>query len=62
MKRSGDPQGEECGDLRCLCGSLVARWVPGGLELKCRRCKRRIFVPVPEDPKATEEPEEVGSG
>ena len=32
-----------CG-LRCLCGSLLARYVPGGVELKCRRCKRTIVV------------------
>ncbi len=25
---------------RCSCGSLLARLVPGGIELKCRRCKR----------------------
>ncbi len=25
---------------RCTCGSLLARLVPGGVELKCRRCKR----------------------
>jgi hypothetical protein len=33
-------------DCRCVCGSLVARMVPGGVELKCRRCKRTLIVPV----------------
>ena len=33
-------------DCRCLCGSLLARVVDGGVELKCRRCKRTVFVPV----------------
>lgn len=33
-------------ELRCDCGSLLARWTPDGLELKCRRCKRRIVVPM----------------
>ena len=33
-------------DCRCLCGSLLARVVEGGVELKCRRCKRTVFVPV----------------
>lgn len=33
-------------ELRCECGSLLARWTPDGLELKCRRCKRRVVVPV----------------
>ncbi len=33
-------------DCRCLCGSLLARVVPGGVELKCRRCKRTMLVPL----------------
>jgi phage FluMu protein Com len=33
-------------DCRCLCGSLLARVVDGGVELKCRRCKRTVFVPM----------------
>jgi hypothetical protein len=32
--------------FRCLCGSLLARLVPGGVELKCRKCKRQIVVPL----------------
>ncbi|MGH7875372.1 MAG: hypothetical protein ACREQO_24530 [Candidatus Binatia bacterium] len=32
--------------LRCCCGSLLARLVPAGVELKCRRCKRQIIVPL----------------
>jgi phage FluMu protein Com len=31
-------------DCRCLCGSLLARWVDGAVELKCRRCKRTLRV------------------
>jgi hypothetical protein len=34
------------GDCRCVCGSLVARLVSGGVELKCRRCKRTLVVPL----------------
>ena len=34
------------GDCRCLCGSLLARVVAGGVELKCRRCKRTVVVPL----------------
>ena len=30
--------------LRCHCGSLLARLVPGGVEEKCRRCKRTIVI------------------
>lgn len=32
-------------DCRCHCGSLVARIVEGGVEIKCRRCKRDLLVP-----------------
>ncbi|HWO10571.1 MAG TPA: hypothetical protein VNN80_13860 [Polyangiaceae bacterium] len=35
-------------DLRCACGSLLARRVPAGVELKCRRCKRTVVVPLEE--------------
>jgi hypothetical protein len=27
----------------------MARRTPAGLELKCRRCKRLVVVPVPPD-------------
>ena len=33
-------------ELRCTCGSLLARMVAGGIELKCRRCKRAVIVPL----------------
>lgn len=32
--------------LRCACGSLLARRVAGGIELKCRRCKRTVVIPI----------------
>ena len=32
-------------DCRCHCGSLLARVVAGGVELKCRRCKRTHVIP-----------------
>ncbi len=35
-------------DVRCGCGNLLARLVPGGVELKCRRCKRAVVVPLDE--------------
>ena len=41
------PPEPEC---RCLCGSLLARLVEGGVELKCRRCKRTHVLPLGEDP------------
>ena len=40
------PDADSDGEVRCLCGSLLARLVPGGVELKCRRCKRTAIVPL----------------
>jgi hypothetical protein len=40
--------GSKESDLRCLCGSLLARLVPGGVELKCRRCHRTRVVALQE--------------
>ena len=33
-------------DVRCGCGNLLARLVLGGGELKCRRCKRTVMLPL----------------
>ncbi len=35
----------ETTELRCQCGSLLARLCLRGVELKCRRCKRVVLVP-----------------
>ncbi|WP_437728952.1 hypothetical protein [Sorangium sp. So ce861] len=32
--------------VRCDCGSMLARQVAGGIELKCRRCKRVVVIPI----------------
>ena len=37
-------------EMRCGCGNLLARWVDGRVELKCRRCKRTILIPVENAP------------
>jgi len=34
------------GELRCGCGSLLARVVGTMVELKCRRCKRTWHLPL----------------
>jgi len=39
-------------DCRCLCGNLLARLVEGGVEVKCRRCKRTLVLPI-EPPEKT---------
>ena len=36
-------EGDDC---RCLCGSLLARVVGDRVELKCRRCKRTLLIPL----------------
>ena len=50
---SSEPRGSEtaCGpsDLRCACGSLLARRVGDAVELKCRRCKRTVLIPFEAD-------------
>ncbi len=39
-------------DVRCLCGSLVAKVRKEGIELKCRRCKRVALIPFSGDEQA----------
>jgi|GEM_PF-2601905 len=36
-------------EFRCHCGSLLARLVEGGVELKCRRCKQTTWLPLREE-------------
>ncbi|MDJ0848488.1 MAG: hypothetical protein QNK04_08930 [Myxococcota bacterium] len=43
LRQSRRPANEDC---RCLCGNLLARWVADGVELKCRRCKRTVHLPL----------------
>ncbi|MBW1878687.1 MAG: hypothetical protein JRI25_08115 [Deltaproteobacteria bacterium] len=31
-------------ELRCRCGSLLAKLVSGEVELRCRRCKRAVTL------------------
>lgn len=49
--RRAEERSRPCGatpgaELRCDCGSLLARRVEGGVELKCRRCKRTVVLPL----------------
>ena len=32
-------------DYRCMCGSLMAKITPLGVEIKCRKCKRIQVIP-----------------
>lgn len=36
-------------DSRCECGNLLARLTPRGVEVKCRRCKRVVLLPITSD-------------
>ncbi len=54
--RVGPPEAG-CGQgsaLRCGCGSLLARYVDGKVELKCRRCKRIVLLPIEAGPGRTQ--------
>ncbi len=41
------PDSDRCqnGETRCECGQLIAKVAEGGLELKCKRCKRIVMIP-----------------
>jgi hypothetical protein len=48
VRFSEEPAGPCCQghELRCGCGSLLARIVGPAVELKCRRCKRVWNIPI----------------
>jgi phage FluMu protein Com len=33
-------------DLRCECGFLLSKLSVDSIEIKCRRCKRIVFIPI----------------
>jgi hypothetical protein len=43
-ERKTPPKDES--DVRCTCGSLLARRRPDAIEIKCRRCKRILHIEV----------------
>ena len=36
----------DCGETRCECGQRIAKVRGQGLELKCKRCKRIVVIPL----------------
>jgi len=44
-KERKTPQKDDS-DLRCSCGSLLAKRQPDAIEIKCRRCKRVLHIEV----------------
>ena len=45
MKKADEGAAAGAAEHRCVCGSLLARLRPEGVELKCRRCKRVVLIP-----------------
>ena len=43
-------------DERCLCGNLLAKIDPTGIEILCRRCKRIHRIPWPKGERLSERP------
>jgi phage FluMu protein Com len=41
---------------RCLCGNLLAKVSPDGIEILCRRCKRVHRIPWPGERKEVSAP------
>lgn len=39
------PEHDHDRETRCECGQLIAKVGEGGLELKCKRCKRIVLIP-----------------
>lgn len=57
----GQPE-ESAHDLRCGCGSLLARRTPAGIELKCRRCRRALLLRLGPDGAVTLEAVDSAAG
>jgi len=45
-KKQRDESPNDEADVRCGCGSLLARRLEEGVEIKCRRCKRVLVIEV----------------
>jgi phage FluMu protein Com len=45
QNKTGDPRDNKT-QLRCHCGSLLARLVAEGVQIKCRRCKRHVILSI----------------
>jgi hypothetical protein len=52
----------ECEDFRCVCGSLMAKITPLGVEVKCRKCKRIQLIPNSQITYDLEEPRAKAAG
>jgi phage FluMu protein Com len=46
QKKPREDASKDEADVRCGCGSLLARRRDEGVEIKCRRCKRVLVIEV----------------
>jgi hypothetical protein len=46
MTAPDETPGRDACDHRCDCGAVVCRLTDRGVEIKCRRCKRIVVVPL----------------
>lgn len=42
-------------EMRCECGFLLGKLLEDAIEIKCRRCKRLVYLPVEDLPERFEE-------
>lgn len=53
---------EAAGEERCLCGNLLARLTPRGIEILCRRCRRKHLVEWEDGPPDSQPGATTGGG
>jgi phage FluMu protein Com len=46
MQTVGKKESPGPSEARCECGQLVAKLGVRGIELKCKRCKRLVSIPL----------------
>lgn len=48
IPKRGRMNATDHGQVRCLCGRLLAQWGPDGIQVKCQRCRRIVTIPFAE--------------
>jgi len=59
LEEASPAEAHACEDVRCGCGSLLARVVGGAVELKCRRCKHVWRLPIDGIPRSLARPDSI---
>jgi len=47
-------------ELRCECGFLLCKLTATEIEIKCRRCRRMVYLPLSELPERFQRPKKSG--